>query len=110
MKNVFFLLLTPKTPPPPQKDDPIIKSKDELIQLVHREDPIVQPFRKWRVKNAKNSYNFSSHPNTTTTTTGLFESKEAHCLTDYWKWYYTAGPYTLSTRFHDKYEPYIIVE
>lgn len=30
-----------------QADDPIMKSKDELIQLIHREDPMIQPFSEF---------------------------------------------------------------
>ena len=69
----------------PNKEDPILKSKDELIQLIHRDDPMIEPFR-------------------------LHESNEVHGLTNYWKWYHTNGPYNITYRFHDKYEPYIIVE
>lgn len=70
----------------PNKDDPTIESKDELIELIHREDHhSLQPFRQ-------------------------MESMESHALTDYARWYTTNVPYNLTTQFHDKYEPYIIVE
>lgn len=70
----------------PNKDDPIIASKDELIELIHREDhQSLQPFRQ-------------------------MESMESHSLTDYACWYTTNVAYNLTARFHDKYEPYIIVE
>ena len=68
-----------------QKNDPILKNKEELIELIHRDEPVLQPFR-------------------------FVESNEAHSLTDYWKWYYAKGPYRVNAKFHDKYEPYIIVE
>jgi len=54
------------------------------MQLIHREEPIVQPFR-------------------------LLESSDAHRLTNYWKWYYATHPYDVYG-FQDKYEPYIVVE
>ncbi|OTF70651.1 hypothetical protein BLA29_000363, partial [Euroglyphus maynei] len=69
----------------PNKEDPILKSKDELIQMIHRDDPMIEPFR-------------------------LHESNEVHGLTDYWKWYHANRPYNITYKFHDKYEPYIIVE
>ncbi|XP_054162377.1 xylosyl- and glucuronyltransferase LARGE2s-like [Oppia nitens] len=68
----------------PQKDDPIPKNKEELMQLIHRQTPIVQPFRQ-------------------------FESSDAHRLTNYWKWYYATDTYPVMA-FQDKYEPYIVVE
>lgn len=68
-----------------QKVDPVLKSKDELIQLIQADEPLVQPFR-------------------------FFESNEAHGLTNYLKWYHANEPYYILTKYHDKYEPYIIVE
>lgn len=69
----------------PNKYDPILKSKDELIQLVHREDPLLLPYR-------------------------FTDSPESHSLTNYWKWYYTNEPYKVAANFNDKYEPFIIIE
>ncbi|XP_076310185.1 xylosyl- and glucuronyltransferase LARGE1-like [Tachypleus tridentatus] len=68
----------------PQKQDGVPESKYELLQLLHREDAFVQPFR-------------------------ISESSESHRLTDYWKWYRTDKPYKVHT-FSDKFEPYIVLE
>lgn len=40
---------------------------------------------------------------------GVFESTDAHRLTDYWKWYYANSHYQISS-FSDKYEPYVVIE
>ncbi|CAG2166616.1 unnamed protein product [Oppiella nova] len=68
----------------PQREDPIPKTKEEFMQLIHREEPMVQPFR-------------------------LLESSDAHRLTNYWKWYYETNAYPVMG-FLDKYEPYIVAE
>ncbi|RWS16148.1 Gyltl1B protein-like protein, partial [Dinothrombium tinctorium] len=68
----------------PKKDDGIPKVKEELMQLVMREDPLVQPFR-------------------------IQESIDSHKSTNYWKWYVTSRPYNV-LEYADKYEPYLILE
>lgn len=67
-----------------QKEDPIVGSKEELLELIHREEAIIEPFR-------------------------LHESSDAHKLTNYWHWYHAKQPYDIVAKFHDKYEPYVIV-
>jgi glycosyltransferase-like protein LARGE len=68
----------------PKKGDGIPKTKEEFLQLLFRAEPMVQPFR-------------------------VFESADAHRLTDYWKWFNANAPYSVQG-FSDKYEPYLIVE
>lgn len=68
----------------PQKTDGVAQTKEELMQLLHRQDPFVQPFR---------------HDIT----------PESHQSTDYWKWYRTDKPYVVQT-FSDKYEPYLVLK
>lgn len=68
----------------PQKSDGVAQTKEELMQLLHRQDPFVQPFR---------------HD----------VSPESHQSTDYWKWYRTDKPYVVQT-FSDKYEPYLVLK
>uniref|UniRef100_A0A2R5LLI6 Putative transferase transferring glycosyl groups n=2 Tax=Ornithodoros turicata TaxID=34597 RepID=A0A2R5LLI6_9ACAR len=68
----------------PQKSDGVPQSKDELMQLLHRQDPFVQPFRQ-------------------------DVTPDSHRMTDYWKWYRTDRPYQVSS-FSDKYEPYVVLK
>lgn len=51
-----------------QFDDTIPRTKEEFMQLIFREEPIIQPFR-------------------------IVESIESHRLTNYWKWYIANKPY-----------------
>ncbi|KAG8189592.1 hypothetical protein JTE90_023660 [Oedothorax gibbosus] len=67
----------------PQRHDNAPQTKEELLQLLHREEPFILPFR-------------------------ISESSESHRITDYWKWYRADKPYILSS-FCDKYEPYVIL-
>lgn len=53
-----------------QIDDSIPKTKEEFMQLIFREEPIIQPFR-------------------------IIESIESHRLTNYWKWYISNKPYAV---------------
>jgi glycosyltransferase-like protein LARGE len=85
-------------------DDSIPKTKEEFMQLIFREDPIIQPFR-------------------------IIESVESHRLTNYWRWYISNKAYEVingvkssfnnrgsdnySTKpngYSDKYEPYLIIK
>ncbi|XP_067137942.1 glycosyltransferase-like protein gnt14 [Centruroides vittatus] len=68
----------------PQKRDNVPQTKEELLQLLHREDPFILPFR-------------------------LSESAESHRLTDYWKWYRADRIYQVHG-YSDKYEPYLVVQ
>lgn len=68
----------------PQKSDNAPQTKEELLQLLHREEPFILPFR-------------------------ISESSESHRNTDYWKWYRADKPYSLKA-FCDKYEPYIVLQ
>lgn len=68
----------------PQKSDSVPQTKEELLQLLHREDPFILPFR-------------------------MTESSESHRITDYWKWYRADKPYAISS-FSDKYEPYVVLQ
>lgn len=68
----------------PQKSDGVPQTKEELMQLLHRQDPFVQPFRQ-------------------------DVSPDSHRATDYWMWYRTDRPYRVST-FGDKYEPYVVLK
>ncbi|XP_054708905.1 xylosyl- and glucuronyltransferase LARGE2s-like [Uloborus diversus] len=68
----------------PKKSDSAPHTKEELLQLLHREEPFILPFRRT-------------------------ESSESHRVTDYWKWYRADKLYPLQT-FCDKYEPYIILQ
>lgn len=67
----------------PQRSDNAPQTKEELLQLLHREEPFILPFR-------------------------ISESSESHRITDYWKWYRADKSYSLNT-FCDKYEPYVIL-
>ncbi|XP_055927161.1 xylosyl- and glucuronyltransferase LARGE2s-like [Argiope bruennichi] len=67
----------------PQRSDNAPQTKEELLQLLHREEPFILPFR-------------------------ISESSESHRITDYWKWYRADKAYSLNT-FCDKYEPYVIL-
>ena len=49
-------------------DDSISKTKEEFMQLIFRDEPIIQPFR-------------------------IVESIESHRLTNYWKWYISNKAY-----------------
>lgn len=51
-----------------QFDDAIPRTKEELMELIFREEPIIQPFR-------------------------IVESIESHRLTNYWKFYISNQPY-----------------
>ncbi|EEC03266.1 Gyltl1B protein, putative [Ixodes scapularis] len=68
----------------PQKSDGVAQTKEELMQLLHRQDPFVQRFR---------------HDVT----------PDSHQSTDYWKWYRTDRPYPVRT-FVDMFEPYMVVK
>ncbi|XP_015920345.1 xylosyl- and glucuronyltransferase LARGE2 [Parasteatoda tepidariorum] len=68
----------------PQRGDNAPQTKEELLQLLHREDPFIAPFR-------------------------ISESSDSHKNTDYWKWYRADKLYSLSM-FCDKYEPYVILQ
>ncbi|XP_035209861.1 LARGE xylosyl- and glucuronyltransferase 2-like isoform X2 [Stegodyphus dumicola] len=89
LKHVDFSLKTAFVVPAfeymelPQKSDNAPQTKEELLQLLHREEPFILPFR-------------------------ISESSESHRITDYWKWYRADKPYVLNT-FCDKYEPYIVL-
>ncbi|KAI1306474.1 LARGE xylosyl- and glucuronyltransferase 2 [Halotydeus destructor] len=69
---------------PPKVNDSLIRTKAELLQMVFKDDAILQPFR-------------------------IAESYEAHSNTDYWKWYFAKENYFVA-EFSDKYEPYVILE
>ncbi|UXI18298.1 hypothetical protein NH340_JMT04241 [Sarcoptes scabiei] len=88
----------------PKKADPILQNKEELIQLVYRDESIIEPFREFEFdfKLLSNFIFFSA--------LGLHDSHEIHGLTDYWRWYFSNNPYNLSTKFLDKYEPYVILQ
>ena len=62
----------------------VVQSKTELIQLIFREDPLVQPFQS-------------------------YDDPENHKLTNYFKWYYSNKMYPVRG-FSDMFEPYLIVE
>ncbi|CAN7983365.1 unnamed protein product [Ixodes pacificus] len=68
----------------PQKSDGVAQTKEELMQLLHRQDPFVQRFR---------------HDVT----------PDSHQSTDYWKWYRTDRPYPVRM-FVDMFEPYVVVK
>ena len=85
-----------------QKGETVPKIKPEFLQLIHRQQPLVQPFSKLINSEKRLIKLFFLFE-------GIFESAEAHQLTDYWKWFYANSPYQVHA-FSDKYEPYIIAE
>jgi glycosyltransferase-like protein LARGE len=101
----------------PNDDESFAESKEELLQLIFRDDPLIQPFRKsadclWltRRRRAATSRRRSicllmpvSCP-----VPGLLESPESHKLTNYWKWYSSERPYPVIS-YSDKYEPYLLL-
>ncbi|XP_053200951.1 uncharacterized protein LOC128386023 [Panonychus citri] len=68
----------------PKVNEASPRNKEELLQLIFRDDPLVNPFR-------------------------LLESIDAHKLTNYWKWYSSNKVFPV-TKYSDKYEPYLILE
>ncbi|XP_074597011.1 uncharacterized protein LOC141852066 isoform X2 [Brevipalpus obovatus] len=64
--------------------DQIPHRKEELLQLIFRDNPLVAPFR-------------------------IHESVDAHKLTNYWRWFSSSKIYKIK-QYSDKYEPYIIME
>jgi hypothetical protein len=71
------------------KTNEVIGTKDQLIRKIlsadeEAEDPVIQPFQS-------------------------LEAVDSHKLTNYWKWYFAKDVYPIRG-FHDKYEPYFIVE
>ncbi|XP_015795390.1 LARGE xylosyl- and glucuronyltransferase 2-A isoform X1 [Tetranychus urticae] len=68
----------------PKVNEASPRNKEELLQLIFREDPLINPFR-------------------------LTESVDAHKLTNYWKWYSSSKTFPV-IQFSDKYEPYLILE
>ncbi|RWS31574.1 uncharacterized protein B4U80_07653 [Leptotrombidium deliense] len=83
-KKVAFVVPAFEYMEQPKKEDEIPKKKEELMQLIMRDDPLVQPFR-------------------------ISESVDSHKLTNYWKWYISNRPYYVFG-YSDKYEPYLILE
>lgn len=69
---------------PPYVNDQSPSHKEELLEIIFREAPLIVPFR-------------------------IYESEEAHKLTNYWKWYSASKPFNI-TSYSDKYEPYILLE
>jgi hypothetical protein len=66
------------------RQEETVNSKAELIQLIFRDDPLVQPFQS-------------------------YDAPESQKLTNYFKWYQSSSAYQLHG-FADKYQPYFIME
>lgn len=103
------------------KDESYAKSKEEHLQLIFREEPLVQPFRKCVcvclsctvvVIHSSGVVVFTDHTLFSNVhccfCTGLLESSESHKLTNYWKWYSADSAYRV-VGFSDKYEPYLLL-
>ena len=83
-KSVFVVPAFEYVNPLADHDHDVPHQKEELLQLIFRDDTLVAPFR-------------------------IRESVDAHKLTNYWRWFSSSTLYKIK-QYSDKYEPYIILE